>query len=381
VFQESIFEAPEEGEGDSLFGGPPQPLVEMPPEASIANIQVETTPPPAPHFQVAAAPLPDWAAAPAVSEGLKQEPSAPPGPEEPGSAEVAGLNFSGPQDGGDVPAPAEAPAGEPEAEAGDEALAALTTPPRVQRSARGGMLVPTLLIVLIPYSIVATVAVVLLYLKGQQPSLEVLPDPQPDKDSGGPTRRGADSKQVRHDLNVPAKLLTRLGHAVRIGDLEVVPRRVERLPGNRLRLRLTLRNVSDDLDFNPVSNDFLTHQRGVPAARKPYTFLEVVGTPDRVYGGEWQTTRKGEPFSGRLGPGEQMEGDLTTDPRDARRVRTFKEATAPFLWRIQVRRGFVHYRGQDISATAVVGIEFHFKDIVPARPEEDWARLRAAWAI
>jgi hypothetical protein len=51
------------------------------------------------------------------------------------------------------------------------------------------------------------------------------------------------------------------------------------------------------------------------------------------------------------------------------------------LWRIQVRRGFVHYRGQDVSATAVVGIEFHFKETVPARPEEDLAWLREALVI
>jgi hypothetical protein len=232
-----------------------------------------------------------------------------------------------------------------------------------------------MLIVLIPYAIVATVAVVLLYLRGQQPSLEVLPDPQPEKKAGGPTRRDPGGKQVRHDLRVPAKLLTRLGQAVQVGDLEVVPRRVERLPGNRLRLRLTLRNVSEDVDFNPVSNHFLRHQRGVPAARKPYTFLEALNQPVRVYGGQWRTTRKGDQVAGRLGPGEALEADLTTDPRDARQVRALT-ADGPLRWRIQVRRGFVRYKGQDVSATAVVGVEFSAAEIGPTGAERELAKGR-----
>jgi len=33
------------------------------------------------------------------------------------------------------------------------------------------------------------------------------------------------------------------------------------------------------------------------------------------------------------------------------------------LWRVQVRRGFVEVRGSQVSATAVVGVEFNTKAI------------------
>ena len=32
-------------------------------------------------------------------------------------------------------------------------------------------------------------------------------------------------------------------------------------------------------------------------------------------------------------------------------------------WRVQVRRGFVDVRGDQVSATAVVGVEFNARDI------------------
>jgi hypothetical protein len=35
----------------------------------------------------------------------------------------------------------------------------------------------------------------------------------------------------------------------------------------------------------------------------------------------------------------------------------------PLVWRVQVRRGLVNVRGSQVSATAVIGVEFSAKDI------------------
>lgn len=366
VHTESIFESAEEGAGDALFDGPPQPLVEMPPEPALLDIQVETTPPQGTPFQaVAAPPIAVETPAPplpplsdAAQTEAQTEPAAPSGDD---------LAFTRPQAGDGAAAPFPPPTELDAAAAGQElegeTVGTLATLAKVRRPARGGLLVPTLLIFLIPYAIVTTVAVILLYLKKQEPSLEVLPDPKPDKESGGPSRRGENIPRVRPDLKVPPRLLARLRQPVQVGDLEVVPRKVELLPGNRLCLSLTLRNLSADVDFNPVSDAFLEHHWNVPAAPKPYTFLEVLGTSHRLYGGQWQTNGGSQEFPGRLGPGQQMKAYLTTDRRDGPKVRGLDNSRGPLLWRVQVRRGFIRYQGKDVSATAVIGVEFHFQDI------------------
>jgi hypothetical protein len=219
------------------------------------------------------------------------------------------------------------------------------------------MLVPTLLIFLIPYSLVTTVAMILLYMKKQEPSLEILPDPQPNPKSGGPARQNSGGGQrVRIDLKVPPNLAAGLGQTITVGDLVVVPQKVERLDGDRLRLTLRMQNRSEDVEFNPVSDRFLKIDS--------YTFLEFLGKKERVYGGQWLPTRKAQPFAGRLGPGEEMLVHLTTDPDGSRKVRAIKPGDQ-LLWRLQVRRGFVQVRGKDVATTAVVGVEFSGSEVVP----------------
>jgi hypothetical protein len=58
-----------------------------------------------------------------------------------------------------------------------------------------------------------------------------------------------------------------------------------------------------------------------------------------------------------------MVATLTTARLEADQLKALKNAGGALLWRVQVRRGFVQVRGRDVSATAVVGIEFPARDV------------------
>jgi hypothetical protein len=369
------FDGSEATVGNTPLAGASGVFVEMSAEAPADHFQMDTVPapdptlpagevastltavPPGPELQVEAAPPlaaaanalsgdpgPGWdismtyvASEPVAGPGSDPSFAAPPGPQT--SPLLAG-------DGQETAAlsPAIGP---------DSAIVStVSAAPAIPRPSRSRILVPTLLIFLIPYSIVATIAVVRLYMWGQQPSLEVLPDPEK---SGGPERR------VKTDLEVPAKLRVRLRHTIRVGDIEAAPQKVEWLGDGSLRLTLAIRNVSTDIDFNPLAKTFVEWQRNVPKARKPYTYLEV-GPKKRLFGSTWQTMDGGEPYGIRLTPGQQLTAQLTTD-QGAMRQKELQKTPGPLLWRVQVRRGFVQYKGRDVSTTTVVGIEFDPKEI------------------
>jgi hypothetical protein len=91
----------------------------------------------------------------------------------------------------------------------------------------------------------------------------------------------------------------------------------------------------------------------------PYTFLETAKRDrSRVYGGKWQTVQGDEASGERLGPGESTTVQLTTDSWDRDPVARLKNYQGRLLWRVQVRRGLVPYKGEEVSTTAVVGVEF-----------------------
>jgi hypothetical protein len=105
---------------------------------------------------------------------------------------------------------------------------------------------------------------------------------------------------------------------------------------------------------------------------RPYTFLEVEQAPLlRFYGGAIDAA--GDPVEGMtyakaLEPGEKMTTLVCTDP-DADVKKALRDYHGPWLWRVQVRRGLVQVRDREVSATAVVGIEFTGKDVVkPGSP-------------
>jgi hypothetical protein len=383
--EESIFEAPDDNAGDALFAGPEKSLVEMPPEPPVPNLQMEAEPPhepPVPTLQVdPAAPQEPYledttiparhgpayeatvtyvAPEPATVPGSGVNLASAPAGEKPSGTD---LHFGDGLIAGHPSGSGSAILGTTDAVEDVEPLSTLSTRTGLPRASRGGMLVPTLLIFLIPYSLVTTVAIILLYMKKQEPSLEILPDPQPNPKSGGPARRNPNGGQrVRIDLKVPDNLAGSLRQTIAVGDLVVVPQKVERLAGNRLRLTLSMQNRSEDVEFNPVCDQYLKIGS--------YTYLELLGKRERIYGGQWLATRKSLPFAGRLGPGEEMLVQLTTNP-DAARVKAIKPADR-LLWRLQVRRGFVQVRGKDVSATAVIGVEFSPRDM----DQQEQARLQ-----
>jgi hypothetical protein len=236
------------------------------------------------------------------------------------------------------------------------------------------MLVPTLLIFLVPYSVVATVAAVMLYLKVRSTFYmpDLLPDPDPSKKGGTPQR-------FKHDLPIAPKNRVSLRQPIRVGDLEVVPEKVERTAEDSLVLSLRLRNRSEDWEFAPMSAKFLERPRGLVAA-PPYTFLQV--GDERLYGGEvrWLPTKTADPdrrasADGRLPPGGEVIARLATDPRDAVKLKALAKAAGPLLWRVHVRRGPALVNLQEVSATSVIGVEFTAKDI---QQQEDPDQLENA---
>jgi hypothetical protein len=275
-------------------------------------------------------------------------------------------------------------------------LAALPRRER-RRADRGGWFIALVFIPLISYAVLATIALIILWMRAQQtpPSpFEQLPDDGEDrgvKKGQKAFRLITDERMVTAPL--PPRLHVGLGDTLRIGELEVKPTRVERkkvcvyVQGfdkpepcrcDSLVLHLHLRNVSADQTFSPLDNYFdrqWTHT-GMP----PLTLLEA--GPNRFYGGpaawyprgsrdkrrEWVEGRKdGDPEG--LKPGGEVDsfvctdgGDermpLLLDGKDPRGARVRSPYRGPLLWRVQVRRGLVSYRNRPLSATAVIGVAF-----------------------
>lgn len=264
-------------------------------------------------------------------------------------------------------------------------------PPRVTTRSSSGWYIIAFIVPLVSYSILVTILAIIFYVRQatQTHPLEVLPDL--DGDNKGARRVGM-VQRWSPDTALPDKLKVALGQPIRVGDLEVTPQRVERThirlryPDGRkeepqrdesLVLHLQLRNVSDDVAFKPTDPEFLrAWDERKRTGNMPYTFLEA-GTR-RFYGGpiQWHTARppgrraawyvEGHNHDRELRPGETMSTLVCTDP-DQKAVRQLAGYKGPMLWRVQVRRGFVSYKNRDISATAVIGVEFNSTDVQPSR--------------
>jgi hypothetical protein len=65
----------------------------------------------------------------------------------------------------------------------------------------------------------------------------------------------------------------------------------------------------------------------------------------------------GKAFDGTVQPGEAMTVAFRTTQDDRAAVRA-EAAAGPLLWRVQLRRGLVPLRDTEVSATAVIGVEF-----------------------
>jgi phage FluMu protein Com len=217
------------------------------------------------------------------------------------------------------------------------------------------------LIFLVPYAILTTLFIIyLLATQNRQHPLDLLPDPR--KDKGGPRA------QVQHDLDLAPHQKVALGQTRQVGDIEVTPQRVRLTREGNLVLALRVKNISDKWTFNPIHDDYLKFNSDQTVG-KPYTFLQPQ-LHKRIYGGyvEWL---KGPPGhekrtdDGDLRPGQDEVIQLTTPDGAGNQgvVQAIAKSSGPSLWRVQLRRGPVDYRGEKVSATTVIGVQFGAKDI------------------
>jgi phage FluMu protein Com len=228
--------------------------------------------------------------------------------------------------------------------------------PRVNYSTGTGLLYA--MIFLVPYSILATIAIVYLLLElGKQPHpLDMLPDPSTGK--GGARK----VERIKHDYPLAAHQKIGLGQAVRVGALEVQAQKVALNAEGDLVLNLRVKNLSTDQVFAPISDPFLHVQADVVGG-KPYTFLQSE-TFKPVYGG-FLHMRQGERDNptGEMTPGQEETIALTTMDSDRKLVSKIAASKDRLLWRVQLRRGLVSFRGKSVSATSVVGVQFNASDL------------------
>jgi hypothetical protein len=386
---------------ESLFGALPQAMdtlfasAELPPVALGPKDTLSQCEDASPARGAAAAPeelerlerpqesaLPWWAEA--TSSPLVAEAQAEPAPlsSDPGIAAADGALA--------VPAPEQLSFGVPltdeapqKLEAEETALVSEAFPTSLPRrprysSTRGGLFIALVVVPLFSYSVMATVAVLILYLRPPQPSLEYLPDVEGDF-PGAKRQKGEPVSYQRLDPDspVPPRLRIGLGQTIQLGDVRVIPQKVELRrvgllnPDGRLEeagdeslvLHLVLQNVSDDVVFSP-SDPFFDRQWKSAQESKPYTLLEIGG--QRFYGGPlpWRPDRRSETrtiVDGQayrlLQPGEQLTTLVCTDPAD-HVGNLLAHFHGKLLYRVQVRRGLVRVGDREAPATAVVGIAF-----------------------
>jgi hypothetical protein len=321
--KESIFAEPEQ---DDVFGAEPQrPMVELPPDAEKRQES------PVPNLSL----------------------DAPSGPTRQSNAQSDGLKTQ------HEPQPAAAPPEEEEAP---------LTPSLARVAHKSSVLLPSLLIFLVPYSIVATVFIVLLLINRPSSSeslerFDRLPDPEPPaKDKKGPPRK---ITRLPHDGPLPQNLIARLGETLTVGDVQFTPIEVRRTFHNELVLRFRVKNASTEYAFQPISTAFVD----INIIPTPYTYLHLKDENDsqrtlRVYGGVLaHQDLRGLPklrSAGELKPGEEEFVELTTEKKTPDGLTAAK---GPLLWRVQLRRGLVDINGRSYSATAVLAVEFRSADI------------------
>jgi hypothetical protein len=230
-----------------------------------------------------------------------------------------------------------------------------------------GVVQMSILIFLVPYSILtsAIIAYLIFYAtKSSSDPLQYLPDPAPAK--GGPQRV---TMQPRHDVDLSKNLRTKLKKPITIGDLTVTPEKVRLTADGDLELFLRARNEAAKVKFEPISDSWLRYDPN-KAGNEPYTFLQSESkTLSPIYGA---FLRYQKSFDGKeehaetyaIGPHEQsfMVLQTTRAYRDVHVAKIVK-SDDNYLWRVRVRRGFVKKNGKDVSATAVIGVEFSASEI------------------
>jgi hypothetical protein len=247
---------------------------------------------------------------------------------------------------------------------------------------RSSLFTMLVLVPLISYAVLATIAVLILYFRPPQPSLEFLPDVDGDLRGAKHQKRALSYQLLDPDSPLPNRLKVNLGETIRLGDVAVTPQRVELIrlhlgqgddevdppAAESLVLHLVMQNVSEDVVFSPTDPYFDRQWKSSQDA-KPYTFLEI--GRDRIYGGpfpwrpgravEDRKTVEGQHYQ-LLQLGERLTTIVCTDPTE-QVAKLLAAYHGTLLWRVQVRRGLVRVGEREVPATAVFGVTFQDRDI------------------
>ena len=379
---------------DSLFDEPARPLLEMP--ASPLDLPPEPMPVPALFLEPTLAPNP--------------APHEEPHPSSPFSAGTESF----------LPSPASAltetgtaswmspPSENGQAPTAEGPSFAEPKKAREPRPVKINWFIPLVFLPLLLYAVLATVAVAFLYLRmaSAPPTMfDQMPDMQGDTPGTQPAKGqgkvfNIDQKMATRPL--PEHLKVALGSPIVLGDLEVTPTKLERgkfrtfaeeseqpepTTYEAIKLHLRLKNLANDYAFTPLDNYFDRHWSPGGGAT-PLTLLQA--GPATFFGGpakwfplirdktkgtrrEWLEGRENVDRKG-LSPGETAETFVCTDGwTPAVQLLLFgldedgqskqKPYSGNLLWRVQLRRGLITYKGRKLPATSVIGVEFSSGDL------------------
>jgi hypothetical protein len=306
----------------------------------------------------------------------------------------AGLDaMAGPAPAPAAPAPPPAPAApQPlEVEVAPDDEDRPRKPPRAGRTrpapAEGGG-VPTWVVVLLGvYALIATGLAVygLLFNTGEPPDghpLSTIPDTFGEFEPA--SRKKVAQLRFNVEGQLPADQKAALGGKIEIGQLEIQPVHVEKRrlvlfaegkaekrrlgeTGEALVLKLKVKNTSTDLTIYPLDPAFNRRSIGddKAATRLVVGKQTFAGGPvswpfSRNVAREYERDQEGDAIP--LRPGETREYSVCSaaDPRLLAAVRTSKD---PVVWRVQVRRGLIEFKGRDVPVTAIVGVEFRPSEV------------------
>jgi phage FluMu protein Com len=401
---ESIFGPPPHDE--DLFGAGPAPRLEIPQEPTWP----QAPPPPAPLEPTIAFPSPPPEAQTAPPPGSIFGP-APVGatltyvPPEGRTTPDGGLHPNNLADQGEPARPQqEPPPTLADADLADQEAPAFVAPtvPRPQRKDNSPWIMAIIIVPLVSYSVAITVLFLMMYLQKpkEQSPFDVIPDDAGNVNDGArkvnKTHTRVNWKRIPLEP-LPDRLKVGLGETLQVGSVAVKPLKVElrkvtiyRRPypkgefgtDESLVLYLELRNVSEDVAFCPLDPNFDREWKNSFESGMPFTYLEKGG--QRFYGGPAKLVVGGrdpvredleitgteddpnkklsQQVEKELLPGEKMETFVCTAPHH-KIAGVLAGYDGPLLYRVQVRRGLVTYKGQERSATCVVGVTFTGKDV------------------
>jgi hypothetical protein len=247
-----------------------------------------------------------------------------------------------------------------------------------------------LIYALASYAVIATVLAIygFVFRSSTRPEpghpLSTIPDTFGEFDPAA--RRKVSQLKLDFDAPLPAGQQVALGRKLQIGQLEVEPVSVEKRPltivkegkargdiqrrvtkFGALVLHLRVTNTSADSPIYPLDPAFT---RSAKMDDRPAMRLAI--GRQLLYGGAipWpfgeSVRREYEEAQAQddkpLKPGETRDYVVFTN-EDSSLAQVIKKAGEPLVWRVQVRRGVIEFRGKDVPVSAIIGIEFNPSDI------------------